>query len=283
MMPQPTPVIPLRKTILETNMNDLDQLEADSIYIFREARHHFEKLAMLWSLGKDSNVMIWLAKKAYLGTVPFPVMHLDTGDEFPEAYAFREQYSKRWDLDLIADDCPPLEDMDQSLPPNSRFVARKSAGLKQAIKRYQVEGVFVGIRRDEQSTRAKERVFSPRDEDGKWDFRDQPAEFWDNYHVAGSDDGHVRIHPLLQWTEVDIWRYIQRENIPVVPLYFAKNGKRFRSLGEASVTRPIDSNADTLDGIIDELSNTNTDEREGRTMDRESEDAFERLRQDGYM
>lgn len=264
-------------------MDDLDALEAQSIYILREAHSRIDRLAMLWSLGKDSNVMIWLAKRAFLGRIPFPVMHLDTGLEFPETYAFRDRYAKEWGLDLIADDCPPIEAVDPSLPPASRLAARKTLGLKQALQRYGFTGIIAGIRRDEQATRAKERVFSPRAEDGKWDFRDQPPEFWDQYHTDYPPGTHIRIHPLLHWTEIDIWRYIQRESIPVVPLYFAREGQRYRSLGEIGITFPIRSDAGDIGAIIRELATTREPERAGRAMDHDSEDAFERLRVGGYM
>ncbi|MBL0929445.1 MAG: sulfate adenylyltransferase subunit CysD [Alphaproteobacteria bacterium] len=264
-------------------MDDLDRLEADSIHILREAYASLRPLVMLWSLGKDSNAMIWLARKAFLGDVPFPVAHLDTGLEFPETYAFRERYAEEWGLKLIDDACPPIEDVDPNLPPNSRLAARKSLGLRQALTRYGFKGVIAGIRRDEQATRAKERVFSPRGADGAWDFRDQPPEFWDSYHPAPPQDGHVRVHPLLRWTELDVWRYIQRENIPVVPLYFAKNGKRYRSLGEIGITFPIDRHAADIPSILAELAATRAPERAGRAMDHDSEDAFERLRATGYM
>ena len=264
-------------------MNHLDALESESIFILREAHSSFKRLAMLWSMGKDSNVMIWLARKAFLGRIPFPLAHLDTGEEFPETYAFRDHYAEAWDIELIDDACPPIEAVDPDLPPASRLAARKSLGLKQAIERYGFEALITGIRRDEQSTRAKERVFSPRGEDGDWDFRDQPPEFWDHYNTDFAPGTHVRVHPLLQWTEVDIWRYIERENIPVVPLYFARDGKRFRSLGEKGITLPIDSHATSVAEIIDELEATRAPERAGRAMDHESEDAFERLRAHGYL
>lgn len=264
-------------------MNRLDQLEAQSIYILREAFNRIDKIAMLWSLGKDSNVMVWLTRKAFFGHIPYPLMHLDTGLEFPETYAFRDRYVKEWGVKLIGDPCPPLDTIDDTLPPASRVAARKTAGLKQAIEKYQFDGIFAGIRRDEQSMRAKERVFSPRNAEGTWDFRDQPPEFWDQYKTDYPAGTHIRIHPLLQWTELDIWRYIQREEIPLVPLYFAKNGERFRSLGEIGITFPIKSNAATIEDIIAELEVTRTEERAGRAMDHESEDAFERLRADGYM
>jgi sulfate adenylyltransferase subunit 2 len=131
--------------------------------------------------------------------------------------------------------------------------------------------------------RAKERVFSPRSFDGSWDYKDQPPEFWDQYKTEFPDDTHVRIHPLLQWTELDIWEYTKRENIPCVPLYFARDGKRYRSLGEKNITFPVDSTASTLDEIIEELKITRTTERAGRSMDNETEDSFERLRRSGYM
>jgi len=264
-------------------MNHLDALENQSIYILREAFSSIERLAMLWSLGKDSNVMIWLARKAFLGRLPFPVAHLDTGKEFPETYAFRERYAEEWGLDLIADECPPIEAVEEDLPPASRFAARKSLGLSQAIERYGFQGLITGIRRDEQATRAKERVFSPRDEAGIWDFGDQPPEFWGQYNTEFASGVHVRVHPLLHWTEVDIWRYIRRESIPVVPLYFARNGQRYRSLGEQGITFPIQSDATTIDEIITELEASREPERAGRAMDHESEDAFERLRTHGYL
>ncbi len=264
-------------------MNHLDALESQSIFILREVFNRFERPCMLWSIGKDSNVMIWLARKAFLGRVPFPVAHLDTGKEFPETYAFREKYVAEWNLELIDDPCPPIEQVDPTLPPASRFAARKSLGVKQAIEKYQFDGVIAGIRRDEQATRAKERVFSPRGDDGAWDFRDQPPEFWDQFNCDVPPGAHVRVHPLLHWTEVDIWRYIQREEIPVVPLYFARDGKRFRSLGEEGITFPIDSEAASIDDIIAELETSKTAERDGRAMDHEAEDAFERLRAHGYM
>ncbi len=224
-------------------MNLLDELEARSIAILREAYFRVTPLAMLWSMGKDSTALLWLARKAFFGSVPFPVVLLDTDMELPEVYAFRDE-----------------------------LVARE---------RYR--GIVVGIRRDEQAMRAKERVFSPRLADGAWDLKHQPPELWDVYHTDIPDDRHLRVHPLLDWTEIDVWRYTKREHIPVVPLYFARDGMRYRSLGEKNITRPIRSNAATIDEIIAELESTRDPERAGRTMDSETEDAFERLRTGGYM
>lgn len=265
-------------------MQRLDELEAQSIYILREAYNQIEPLAMLWSLGKDSNVMVWLARKAFCGSMPFPAVHVDTGKKFKEMYEFRERYAKEWGLDLKVYDCPPVEEItDEDLGPAALSAHRKTYGLKNAIKDGGFRGIIAGIRRDEQAIRAKERVFSPRPESGEWDFRDQPPEFWDQYKTDFPPGMHVRIHPLLHWTELDIWRYIKRESIPIVPLYFARDGKRYRSLGDEDITFPIDSEASTLDEIIAELEATNTSERAGRAMDHEREDAFERLRTEGYM
>jgi len=264
-------------------MNRLDALEAQSIYILREAYAQIEPLAMLWSLGKDSNVMIWLARKAFFGHVPFPAMHVDTGKKFKEMYEFRDRYAKEWGLDFISETCPPLEGIDPSLPPAARSAARKTEGLRLALAKHELKGVIAGIRRDEQATRAKERVFSPRGDTGAWDFRDQPPEFWDQYKTEFPPGTHIRIHPLLHWTELDIWLYTEREGIPIVPLYLSKDGKRYRSLGDEDITFPVESDAKSIAEIIVELQTTNTSERAGRAMDHEREDAFERLRATGYM
>ena len=264
-------------------MDHLDRLESQSIYILREAFNRIDRLAMLWSMGKDSNVMVWLARKAFFGRVPFPLIHVDTGKKFPEMYAFRDRYAKEWGVDLVCGSCPPVDEMDATLPPAARSAARKTAGLKTLIAEHGFTGVIAGIRRDEEGTRSKERVFSPRGEAGKWDFRDQPPEFWDQFNTDFPPGTHLRVHPVLQWTEIDVWRYIERENIPVVDLYFSKGGKRYRSLGDQDVTSPVESAAATIAEIIVELEGTRVAERSGRAMDHESEDAFERLRVEGYM
>ena len=264
-------------------MNHLDHLESHSVYIFREAFEKIAPLGMLWSVGKDSNVMVWLARKAFFGHVPFPVVHVDTGKKFPEMYEFRDRYTAEWGLNLILGDCPPIEEIDETLPPAARSAARKTEGLKKLIAKHHFTGVIAGIRRDEEGTRAKERVFSPRGETGGWNYRDQPPEFWDQFNTDFAPGTHLRIHPLLQWTEIDIWRYIQRENIPMVDLYFARDGMRYRSLGDQDITSPVESTASTIAEIIAELEQTKVAERSGRAMDHESEDAFERLRVAGYM
>jgi sulfate adenylyltransferase subunit 2 len=264
-------------------MDHLDQLEAQSIYILREAFARLKKLALLWSLGKDSNVMIWLARKAFFGRVPFPAMHVDTGKKFPEMYAFRDQYSVEWGLDLILENCPPIESIDPTLPPAARSAARKTEGLKSALAKHGFDGLIAGIRRDEEATRAKERVFSPRGLDGGWDVRDQPPEFWDQFNASPPDGAHLRIHPILHWTEADIWAYTARENIPIIPLYLAKDGMRYRSLGDADITSPVASTASTIAEILTELDGSTVPERAGRALDHETEDAFERLRVAGYL
>jgi sulfate adenylyltransferase subunit 2 len=261
----------------------LDALENDSVYILREAFSRIERVALLWSLGKDSNTLVWLAKKAFLGHVPFPVVHIDTGKKFPEMYAFRDHFAKEWKLDLLVGDCPPIDEIDPSLPPAARAAARKTAGLNALIARHGFTGIVAGIRRDEEGTRAKERVFSPRGHGNLWDVRNQPPEFWDQYRTDIPRGGHLRVHPLLHWSEIDVWRYVRREKIPVVELYFSRDGKRYRSLGDHDITSPVASSAATVDEILAELAVTKVAERSGRAMDHEREDAFERLRADGYM
>lgn len=267
----------------------LDELEAKSIYIIREAYNRIHPLGMLWSIGKDSTALLWMVRKAFFGRVPFPVILLDTGMEMDEVYGFRDQLIQEWDLECINHTCPAEEEMDQTLPPASRAAMRKAEGLKTLLAEHAFKGVFAGIRRDEQAMRAKERVFSPRSADGGWDFKNQPAEFWDQYRTDFPEDFHVRIHPLLHWTESDIWRYTKRENIPCCELYFARldheSGQmmRYRSLGEKNITFPVESTASNIDEILEELETTSVSERSGRAMDRETEDSFEKLRSRGYM
>lgn len=261
----------------------LDDLESRSIYIIREAFSRLKPMAMLWSMGKDSTALLWMVRRAFYGRVPFPLYLLDTGMELPEVYAFQHRITADWNLDTRREPCPPEDTMDPTLPPASRAAARKSAGLKTLIEREKLRGLIVGIRRDEQSTRAKERVFSPRTASGAWNSRQQPAEFWDQYHTRCDTGAHIRVHPLLHWTEVDIWRYTQREAIPFVDVYLARDGRRYRSIGERNITVTIPSTAASLDDIIAELETTRAPERAGRTMDHETEDAFERLRVNGYM
>ena len=266
-------------------MDDLDHLESQSIYIFREAYGKIEKLGMLWSIGKDSNAMLWLARKAFFGHVPFPCIHIDTSFKLPEMIAFRDRVSRDWGVELIVGQNKAALDAGMNHE-KGRVVcctALKTDGLKTVIEQHKFQGIFAGIRRDEEGTRAKERVFSPRGLAAEWDYRDQPPEFWDQFKTEFPPGTHVRIHPLLHWTELDIWRYIRREGIPVVDLYFSKGGRRYRSLGCAPCTGSVASTASTLDEIIAELESTKISERSGRAQDKEAEDAFERLRVGGYM
>lgn len=277
-------------------MNNLDKLESQSIFILREAFNKIDNIAMLWSFGKDSNVLIHLIRKAFFGRVPFPLIHCDTELEFDEVYTFRDRYVKEWEINFISEICPPIESTDESLPHSARVAARKTGGLKNIISKHGFKAIITGIRRDEEGTRAKERYFSPRDSEGSWDVKDQPPEFWDQFMTDFPAQTHVRVHPLLHWTELDIWLYIKQENIPIVPLYLAKQynkfegkdfaGKvmRFRSLGEKGITWPIESKADNIDKIIEELKVTKVSERSGRPMGAdEDESSFERLRASGYM
>lgn len=277
-------------------MDALTKLEQQSIYILREAYANVPKVAALWSFGKDSNVMIHLMRKAFLGRVPFTMIHCDTELEFDEVYAFRDQYRAEWSIDLISEICPPIEQTDPNLPHDTRIAARKTLGLKAIGERLELKGIITGIRRDEEATRAKERVFSPRGGSADWDVKRQPPELWNYYNTFIPDGGTLRIHPLLAWSERDIWKYIKRENIPLVPLYYARKyndleGKdfsgqmmRFRSIGEKGITWPVPSTAATVDDIIQELEETNQPERAGRPMGADQDAAsFEKLRRAGYM
>jgi sulfate adenylyltransferase subunit 2 len=264
-------------------VDSLSRLEAETITILREAYRAAAKPCMLWSIGKDSTALVWMARKAFLGRVPFPLVQLETFMELPEVYAFRDRLIADWQLDFCAQICPPESDVDQTLGPASRAAARKTEGLRALLREGKYDAVMVGIRRDEQAMRAKERVFSPRRIDGTWDVKEQPPEFWGYYTTSVPDGAHLRVHPLLSWTELDIWEYTLRENIPYVPLYLARDGKRYRSLGEKNITVPIESTADSLEAIVAELRATRQPERAGRTMDHESEASFERLRAGGYM
>lgn len=281
---------------MTSTLSHLEQLEAESIYIFREMFNKIDKPAMLWSFGKDSTVLIHIARKAFFGNIPFPLIHCDTELEMDEVYAYRDKYVKEWNLNFVSAPCPGIETTDPTLPKAARVAARKTGGLKGVIANNGYTGIAVGIRRDEEGTRAKERYFSPRDAEGQWDVKDQPPEFWNQFMTDFPPGTHVRIHPLLHWTELDVWEYIKAEDIPMVPLYYAKpyhtfegrdfDGKmmRFRSLGEKGITWPVESSAETLDDIIAELKVTNVSERSGRPMGAdEDESSFERLRQDGYM
>ena len=266
-------------------LNKLDELEGKSIFIIREAYRQFRKVALLWSIGKDSTALLWLCRKAFFGRLPFPAVHIDTGYKFPEMYEFRDEYAKKWDLDLIvgANEKARAAGMGPESAKLECCNQLKTQALKEMITREGFDALLLGIRRDEHGIRAKERVVSPRDENFQWDYQNQPAELWDHYKNSQAEGTHARVHPLLHWTELDIWTYTRRENIPVSPLYFARDGKRYRSLGCVPCCQPISSNATTLDEIIDELINTNEAERAGRAQDKESVYTMQKLRAMGYM
>ncbi|MDD4939492.1 MAG: sulfate adenylyltransferase subunit CysD [Candidatus Omnitrophica bacterium] len=265
----------------------LDGLESKSIYIIREAFwEHKGHLAILWSMGKDSTTLVHLARKAFLGQAFAPVIHIDTTFKFKEIYEFRGKLTKEWGLDLIIarNDAAINEGMS---PKHGRFDccnALKTEALKQAIKKHGLKALLVGIRRDEHSIRAKERYFSSRDKEFNWDYKNQPLELWGEYHKTITEaDDHMRIHPLLHWQEIDIWRYVKKERLPVVDLYFAKKNKRYRSIGCACCCQPIQSKANSIDKIIKEIESTKISERSGRAQDKEKEYMMQKLRSLGYM
>jgi sulfate adenylyltransferase subunit 2 len=267
----------------------LSELENQSIYVLREAYHHFENLAMLWSIGKDSTVLLWLARKAFFGHVPFPLVHVDTTYKLPSMIEYRDRLVKEWGLKLIVGTNREALARGVTYPGGKATrvdccsILKKDA-LKAVLDEHRFKAVIVGVRRDEEPTRAKERYFSPRDQNMQWNVEDQPPELWDQFRTLFPSGAHVRVHPLLHWTELDVWEYIQRESIPVIPLYFANGvNERFRSLGCAPCTFPVKSSARTVAEIVAELRQTKTSERSGRAQDQESEDAFEKLRRDGYM
>jgi sulfate adenylyltransferase subunit 2 len=270
-------------------MDYLSKLENQSIYILREAFNKFENLAMLWSIGKDSTVLLWLARKAFLGHVPFPLVHVDTTYKIESMIEYRDKLVKDWKLQLVVGKNEEVLKSGVTFPNGKATRVEccgtlKKDGLKQVLDKHHFTGVIVGVRRDEEPTRAKERYFSPRDKNMEWNVEDQPPELWDQFKTDFEKGTHIRIHPLLHWTELNIWEYIERENIPVIPLYFANDkGERYRSLGCAPCTFPIKSKASNVREIIEELRHTKTSERSGRAQDKESEDAFEKLRRDGYM
>ena len=258
---------------------DLNELESKSIYIIREARNKFKNIAALWSMRKDSTTMLALARKAFLGKIPFPVIHIDNGIDFPETYKFREDLAKKWNLDLIV----AKSEIKPELSGFSCCGSNKTEALKEVMSEHNFDALIVSIRRDEHGIRAKERIFSPRDQSFKWDYKNQPEEIWNNYTSSLDKKGHIRVHPLLDWNEIDIWNYIKREKIPINPLYISRNNYRYRSLGCTHCTVPIKSNAKNVNEIIKELETTNIEERSGREQDKEKEYVMEKLRSLGYM
>jgi len=266
-------------------LEHLDELESRSIYIIREAYEQFKKIGMLWSIGKDSTALLWLCRKAFYGKLPFPVIHIDTSFKYPKMYEFRDKYAKEWNLNLIvgkneeaikAEMCPEKGAL-------QCCTELKTNALKQTIAKHGFKALLLGIRRDEHGIRAKERYFSPRDREFKWDYKNQPPELWDQYKSKAEGETHLRVHPMLHWTELDIWRYVQREKIPITDMYFAKDGMRFRSLGCIPCCHKVSSNAKNIDEVVEELRTTKTAERAGRSQDKEQAYMMQKLRSLGYM
>jgi sulfate adenylyltransferase subunit 2 len=293
-------------------MDHLAQLEAQSVHILREAYREFKSLVMLWSIGKDSTVLLWLARKAFFGHVPFPLMHIDTGFKIPEMIAYRNRIALEWGLNLIVgQNTEALADKqtfpDGALPRLACCRKLKSEALKHTLSgewprqridhrsghlvaddnREAFTGVIVGVRADEEGSRSKERYFSPRDKENDWDVGDQPPELWNQYKTDFAPGTHIRVHPLLDWTELNIWEYIHRESIPIIPLYFDHgDGQRYRSLGCYPCTKSVASTARNVAEIIDELKAgkfANIAERSGRDQDKEDGGGLETLRREGYM
>ncbi len=267
-------------------MDHLSELENKSIFIIREAYYRFRNIALLWSVGKDSTTLLWLCRKAFFGKIPFPVIHIDTSYKFPEMYKFRDEYAKKLGLNLIVGSNE--EKIKSGMGPGKGSKLDccnelKTNALKDTIKKYGMKALLLGIRRDEHGIRAKERVFSPRDGDFKWDYEDQPAELWDQYKSISEDEDHIRVHPILHMTELDIWKYIKREGIPITDLYFSREGKRFRSIGCEPCCGPVESTAKNVDEIIEELESSVTSERAGRAQDKEDDYTMQKLRALGYM
>jgi len=293
-------------------MDTLDRLEARSIYILREAYREFSNLCMLWSIGKDSTVLLWLARRAFFGHVPFSLLHIDTHFKIPEMIQYRDRMAREWKLNMVYGENDEAISCRKTFPDGhaDRITccrSLKSEALRRTLSgewpRYRMDhasgeyvrelnrepytGVIVGVRADEEGSRSKERYFSSRDKDHEWDIADQPPELWNQFKTDFAPGTHVRVHPLLDWTELNIWEYIEREGIAVVPLYFNQgNGKRYRSLGCFPCTHPVDSDARTVRDIIEELRTgkfANIAERSGRAQDREDGGGLETLRREGYM
>lgn len=262
-------------------MGHVKMSENKSIFIIREAYRRFKNVSMLWSVGKDSTTLLWLCRKAFFGTIPFPIVHVDTAFKFPEMYRFRDEYAKKWGLNLI------VEKNESNIGPDKGKLnccnELKTNALKRIIAKYGFKALLLGIRRDEHGVRAKERVFSPRNENFKWNYENQPPELWEQYASPAPGDSHCRVHPILHMTELDIWNYVKKESIPLPKLYFSKKGKRYRSIGCVPCCSPIDSGASSVDEIICELENANTPERAGRAQDKEDAYTMQKLRSLGYM
>lgn len=293
----------------------LKTLESESIFILREAFSESKNPVMLYSIGKDSSVMLHLAKKAfYPGKVPFPLLHVDTKWKFQEMYTMRDKIVKDPNVDLIVYSNP--EGIKKNINPiehgsEVHTDVMKTQALKQALKKYEFDIIFGGARRDEEKSRSKERIFSFRSKNNKWDPKNQRPELWDIYNTRINKEESIRVFPLSDWTELDIWEYIKEEKIEIVPLYFSqkrdlvlrnnmlilvdddrlkleKNEKiisknvRFRTLGCYPLTGAIESNSKNLSKIISELRNSSYSERQGRLIDLDKNSSMEKKKENGY-
>ena len=300
---------------MKIEMTHLRQLEAESIHIIREVAAEFENPVMLYSIGKDSAVMLHLAKKAfYPSKIPFPLMHVDTTWKFREMIEFRKKMSKEYAFDLLV--YTNEEGVKQGVNPFTHGSAlytdiMKTEGLKQGLDKYKFDAAFGGARRDEEKSRAKERIFSFRSENHRWDPKNQRPELWNLYNAKVKPGESIRSFPISNWTELDIWQYIYLEEIPIVPLYYSKvrpvverdgmlilvdddriklkpgeeaqmKSVRFRTLGCYPLTGAVESTAATLPEIIQEMLLTRTSERQGRLIDYDSAGSMEKKKQEGY-
>ncbi|NDZ77398.1 sulfate adenylyltransferase subunit CysD [Streptomyces sp. SID10853] len=296
-------------------LTHLERLEAESIHIMREAVAESENPVMLYSVGKDSAVMLHLARKAfYPSKLPFPLLHVDTTWKFRAMYELRDRTAAAGDLELLVHKNP--ECVEKSINPFTHGSAThtdmwKTEGLKQALDLHKFDAAFGGARRDEEKSRAKERIFSVRSAEHRWDPKQQRPELWRMYNVRKSPGESLRVFPLSNWTELDVWEYIRQERIPIVPLYFAarrpvveRDGAlimvddermpllpgeepqlrsvRFRTLGCYPLTGAVESTADSLTAIIQEMLLTSTSERQGRVIDHDSSASMEKKKQEGY-
>tara|TARA_R110002072_G_scaffold3803_2_gene27119 strand:+ start:10976 stop:11884 length:909 start_codon:yes stop_codon:yes gene_type:complete len=297
------------------NLTHLKQLEAESIHIIREVAAEFEKPVMLYSIGKDSAVMLQLALKAFApGKLPFPLLHVDTTWKFKEMISFRDELAKKLGLDLLVH--INQDGVDAGVGPFTHGSKKhtdimKTDGLKQALNKYKFDAAFGGARRDEEKSRAKERVYSFRDKNHRWDPKNQRPELWNIYNGKVDKGESIRVFPLSNWTELDIWQYIHLENIPIVPLYLAKERPvvkrdgtyimvdddrmqlepdekienkmvRFRTLGCYPLTGAVESNATTLPEVIQEMLLATTSERQGRVIDYDQAGSMEEKKREGY-
>lgn len=299
----------------QTTLSHLEQLEAESIHIIREVAAEFQKPVMLYSIGKDSMVMLRLAMKAFApARLPFPLLHVNTRFKFKEMIAFRDRLAKDWNLDLIEWINP--EGVKADINPFTHGTQRhthimKTEALKQALDHYGFDAAFGGARRDEEKSRSKERVFSFRDRFHQWDPKNQRPELWNVYNSRIAKGESIRVFPLSNWTELDVWLYTLKENLPIVPLYLAKERPvvqrsgtwimldderlplepgekpqmrmvRFRTLGCYPLTGAVDSTASNLHEIIAEMLNSSTSERQGRVIDYDEAGSMEEKKREGY-